>query len=83
MQELSSGATLAAVKQLFASALPGWLEEFARLLSKPLSAEVGHSLLWIRGWKGQGHLGCPGHVLLMLSKPLSAEVGWDVAAVWI
>lgn len=40
-QELASGATLGPVKELLGSALPGWLAEFARLLAKPLSAEVG------------------------------------------
>lgn len=40
-QELASGATLPAVKQLFTATMPDWLAEFARLLSQPLSAEVG------------------------------------------
>lgn len=46
LQELASGATLAGVKQLLASALPGWLPEFARLLSKPLSAEAREGLIF-------------------------------------
>lgn len=39
-QELASGATLAAVKSLLNSILPSWLAEFARLLGRPLSADV-------------------------------------------
>lgn len=39
-QELASGATLADVKALLNSILPSWLAEFARLLGKPLSADV-------------------------------------------
>ncbi|PSC72945.1 importin-9 isoform X1 [Micractinium conductrix] len=39
LQELASGPTLAGVKALLSSQLPGWLGEFARLLSRPLTAE--------------------------------------------
>ncbi|PRW57646.1 importin-9 isoform X1 [Chlorella sorokiniana] len=77
LQELSSGATLAAVKQLFTSALPGWLAEFARLLSKPLRAEEPES------WGAR--MECLQCMLLMItgfSKLAGPHIGPALAAAW-
>lgn len=49
VQELASGATLADVKALLNTVLPPWLAEFARLLGKPLSANVSAIRLGERG----------------------------------
>jgi hypothetical protein len=51
LQELASGATLAAVKELLAAILPGWLAECARLLGKPVEREAsGRRAAQPAGW---------------------------------
>ncbi|KAL4434017.1 hypothetical protein ABPG75_000458 [Micractinium tetrahymenae] len=76
-QELASGATLAAVKSVLTSILPSWLAEFARLLSKPLSADDAES------WGV--HMECLRCMLLLVSgfsRLAAPHIGPALSAAW-
>lgn len=83
LQELASGATLASVKSLLASILPGWLAEFARILSQPLQPDV-RSVCFIgrRGWWVDGS-GSPSSLasLTTCCSPTCGGGGGELAAV--